>query len=87
MRALFHSINGRILLIPVVALIALMSVGAVSIHTIGNVILVEHQARARVVAEAATKIVESLEAKAVSGAIVGRRRPGGCEGSASRHPL
>jgi methyl-accepting chemotaxis protein len=69
MRALFHSINGRILLIPVVALIALMSVGAVSIHTIGNVILVEHQARARVVAEAATKIVEFFEAKAVSGAM------------------
>ena len=38
-----------------------------SVRTIGNVTLVEHQARARTVADAATKIVEAFEAKAAKG--------------------
>jgi methyl-accepting chemotaxis protein len=67
MRAAFHSINARILLIPVVALIALMLVGAAAIRVIADVTLAEHEARARVVAEAATKIVELFEAKAAKG--------------------
>lgn len=66
-RVLLHSINGRILLIPFVALIALISVGLVSVRNIGHVTLDEYQARARVITEAATKIVESYEAKAASG--------------------
>ena len=46
MRAAFDSINGRILLIPTVALIALIVVGFVAVRTIGNITLAEHQARA-----------------------------------------
>jgi len=41
----FHSINSRILLIPIIALIALIVAGLVSIQTIANVTLQEHQAR------------------------------------------
>ncbi|MGA3400760.1 MAG: methyl-accepting chemotaxis protein [Acetobacteraceae bacterium] len=67
MRAAFRSINGRITLIPTVALIALILVGFVAVRTIGNVTLVEREARARAVADAATKIVESFEAKAAKG--------------------
>ena len=69
MRAAFHGINGRILLIPIIAVLALTLVGVISIRTIGSVTVEEHQARARVVAEAATKIVELFEQKAASGAM------------------
>jgi methyl-accepting chemotaxis protein len=67
MRAALHSINGRILLIPLIALAALLVVGMVSIHIIANVTLVEHEARARVVTEAAAKIVEFYEGQAERG--------------------
>jgi methyl-accepting chemotaxis protein len=67
MRAVLHSINGRILLIPIIALAALLVVGLVSIRILANVTLAEHQARARVVTEAATKIVELYEDKAARG--------------------
>ncbi|HEY1933523.1 MAG TPA: cache domain-containing protein [Acetobacteraceae bacterium] len=67
MRAAFHSISGRILLIPTVALIALIVVGLVAVRTIGDITLTEHQARARAVVDAATKIVEAFEAKAANG--------------------
>jgi len=63
----FHSINSRILLIPIIALIALIVAGLVSIQTIANVTLQEHQARARAVADASTKIVEYYEGKAARG--------------------
>ena len=59
MRNAFHSINGRVLLIPVVALAALILAGAASVRTIADITLTEHQARARAVAEAASKIVEA----------------------------
>jgi methyl-accepting chemotaxis protein len=67
MRNPFHSINGRVLLIPVVALAALILAGAASVRTIADITLTEHQARARAVAEAASKIVEAYEAKAARG--------------------
>jgi methyl-accepting chemotaxis protein len=67
MRKAFHSINGRVLLIPVVALAALILAGAASVRTIADITLVEHQARARAVAQAASKIVEAYEAKAAKG--------------------
>jgi methyl-accepting chemotaxis protein len=63
----FHSINSRILLIPIIALLALIVAGLVSIRTIANVTLQEHQARARAVADASTKIVEYYEGKAARG--------------------
>ncbi len=67
MRATFHSINGRIFLIPMVALIALIVVGLVAVRTIGSITLTEHQERARAVVDAATTIVEAFEAKAAKG--------------------
>ncbi len=67
MPPIFNSINGRIALIPLVALISLIVVGVVAVRTIGSVTLVEHQARARAVVEAATTIVEAFEAKAAKG--------------------
>ena len=67
MRAALHSINGRIVLIPAVSLIALVLVGLLSIRTIATVTTEEHQARARVIVEAAVKIVESFEARAAKG--------------------
>jgi methyl-accepting chemotaxis protein len=62
-----HSINSRILFIPVIALAALIVAGVVSIRNIANVTLQEHQARARAVTEAAAKIVEAFEARAARG--------------------
>ncbi|MGE5159508.1 MAG: methyl-accepting chemotaxis protein, partial [Gemmatimonas sp.] len=67
MQNFFHSINSRILLIPVVTLLALIVTGLFSIRVIANVTLQEHQARARAVTDAATKIVEAFEAKAARG--------------------
>ncbi|WP_407177439.1 methyl-accepting chemotaxis protein [Bradyrhizobium sp. STM 3562] len=67
MQKFFRSISSRILLIPIVALLALIVTGLVSIRVIANVTLEEHQARARAVTDAATKIVEAFEAKAARG--------------------
>ncbi|WP_207455199.1 cache domain-containing protein [Azospirillum sp. SYSU D00513] len=67
MKAAFHSINGRILLLPAVASIALVLAGFLSIRMIGDITLSEHQARARVVTESAVKIVESFEGRAARG--------------------
>ena len=67
MKTIFYSINGRIFLIPIIALMALIVAGLASIHMIANITLQEHQARARAVTEAATKIVEFFENKASSG--------------------
>jgi methyl-accepting chemotaxis protein len=67
LRAIFYSINGRIFLIPIIALLALIVAGLASIHMIADITLQEHQARARAVTEAATKIVEFFENKASSG--------------------
>ena len=67
MRAAFHSINFRILIIPMVVLLALILAGAASIRTIADITLAEHEARARVIAEAATTIVEHFEAEAAKG--------------------
>src|SRR6185437_14544769 len=66
---MFYSINGRIFLIPIIALMALIVAGLASIHMIADITLQEHQARARAVTEAAAKIVEFFENKASSGEI------------------
>jgi hypothetical protein len=60
MRAAFGSINGCILRIPTVALIALIVVGLAAVRTIGTITRTEHQARARTVVEAATTIVKAF---------------------------
>jgi hypothetical protein len=39
MLARFRGIGGRLLLIPIVAVIALISVGAVAVQTVGSVML------------------------------------------------
>ncbi|HUJ98078.1 MAG TPA: cache domain-containing protein [Stellaceae bacterium] len=67
MRALFYSINGRLLVIPLIALIALSLAGIVAVRSIADVTLVEHEARARAVTESVAKIVEAFEQKAASG--------------------
>ena len=64
---IFRGINGRILLIPAIAVAALAAVGFVSVRVMGDVTLAEHQARARVVVEAAQKIMEEFAAKAARG--------------------
>jgi methyl-accepting chemotaxis protein len=69
MRALLHSINGRLLVIPLIALIALSLAGIAAVRIIADVTLVEHEARARAVTESVAKIVEAFEAKAASGAM------------------
>ncbi len=64
MRRLLRGINGLLLLLPLIGLLALTAVGAISIKTLNDVTLSEHQARARVVAEAASALVALFEAKA-----------------------
>lgn len=67
MQKVLHSVNGRILLLPVLALLALLIAGAFSVRSIGDVTLQEHQARARAVTSAAVKIVEMFESRAAKG--------------------
>jgi methyl-accepting chemotaxis protein len=67
MRAALYSINGRLLVIPLIALIALSLAGIAAVRIIADVTLVEHEARARAVTESAAKIVEGFEQKAASG--------------------
>jgi methyl-accepting chemotaxis protein len=67
LKAILYSINGRIFLIPIIALIALIVAGLASIHMISEITLQEHQARARAVTEAAAKVVELFENKASKG--------------------
>jgi hypothetical protein len=63
----FQSINSRILLLPVLSVIALFVAGGLSIISIGDITHEEHQARARAVTDAAVKIVEMFESKAATG--------------------
>jgi methyl-accepting chemotaxis protein len=67
MNKVLRGINARILMIPMIAVLALAAVGFVSVRTIADVTLTEHQARARVVVEAASKILDALAAKAAKG--------------------
>jgi len=67
MRAALYSINGRLLVIPLIALIALSLAGIAAVRIIADVTLVEHEARARAVTESVAKIVEAFEQKAASG--------------------
>lgn len=67
LQRLLHGINGRILLLPLLAVLALVIAGAASISSIGSITLEEHQARARAVTQAAVKIVELFETKAARG--------------------
>ena len=69
MRAALYSINGRLLVIPLIALIALSLAGIAAVRIIADVTLVEHEARARAVTESVAKIVEAFEQKAASGAM------------------
>ena len=67
MRHALRGINARILIVPLLAVAALAGVGFVSVHTIRDVTLAEHEARARVIVESAIKIVDDLAAKAARG--------------------
>ena len=67
MQKALQSINSRILLLPVLAVIALFVAGGLSIMSIGDITHEEHQARARAVTEAAVKIIEMFETKAAKG--------------------
>jgi methyl-accepting chemotaxis protein len=67
MLAHFRGINGRLLLIPLVAVLALIIVGVVAVHTVGSVMMDEREGRARVIVEAAKAIVEDFAQKASKG--------------------
>ena len=67
MLAQFRGIKGRLLLIPLVAVLALIAVGVVAVQTVGSVMMDERQARARVIVEAANAIVEDLAQRAAKG--------------------
>ncbi|MBY6263672.1 methyl-accepting chemotaxis protein [Azospirillum sp. 412522] len=67
MRSVIFGLNSRINLITGIALVGFAIVGALSIRTIGTVTGDERQARARVVVEAASKIVQFYEAKVARG--------------------
>lgn len=62
-----QSINSRILLLPILTVVALLVAGALSIISIADITREEHQARARSVVETAVKIVEMFERKAANG--------------------
>jgi methyl-accepting chemotaxis protein len=63
----FQSINSRILLLPILTVVALLVAGALSIMSIADITREEHQARARSVVEAAVKIIEMFESKSAKG--------------------
>jgi methyl-accepting chemotaxis protein len=67
MLAQFRGIKGRLLLIPLVGVLALVAVGVVAVQTVGSVMMDERQARARVIVEAANAIVEDLAQRAAKG--------------------
>ena len=67
MLAQFRGIKGRLLLIPLVGVLALIAVGAVAVQTVGSVMMDEREARARVIVEAANAIVEDLAQRAAKG--------------------
>jgi len=67
MLAQFRGIKGRLLLIPLVGVLALVAVGAVAVQTVGSVMMDEREARARVVVEAANAVVEDLAQRAAKG--------------------
>ncbi|CAO3440874.1 methyl-accepting chemotaxis protein [Azospirillum endophyticum] len=69
MRSVVFGLNSRINLITGIALIGFAIVGSLAVRTIGTVTGDEHQARARVVVEAASKIVQFYESKAAKGDI------------------
>ena len=67
MLARFRGINGRLFLIPLVGVLALVGVGVVAIQTAASVMLEEREARARVIVEAAQTIVDDLAQRAAKG--------------------
>jgi methyl-accepting chemotaxis protein len=67
MLAGFRGINSRLILIPMVVVLALVGVGVVVVHTVGSVMLDEREARARVIVEAAQSIVDDLAQRAAKG--------------------
>ena len=67
MLAGLRGINSRLLLIPVVAVVALIGVGVVVVHTVSSVMLDEREARARVIVEAVDSIIDDLAQRAAKG--------------------
>jgi methyl-accepting chemotaxis protein len=67
MLAQLRGIKGRLLLIPLVGVLALVAVGAVAVQTVGSVMMDEREARARVIVEAALTIVEDLAQRSARG--------------------
>jgi methyl-accepting chemotaxis protein len=66
-RSFIRGIKGRLLLIPLVAVLALIGVAVLSVQTIGSIMMAEREARARVIVEAGVSIVEDFEQRAAKG--------------------
>ena len=62
-----RGIRGRLLLLPLITVLALVGAGAMTARTLGTVMLEERQARARVAVEMVTSIIERFEQRAASG--------------------
>ena len=67
MMTMFGGIRGRLLLLPLIAVAALAGAGALTVTSLGTVMLEERQARARVAVESVVSIVERFEQRAASG--------------------
>jgi methyl-accepting chemotaxis protein len=62
-----RGIRGRLLLLPLITVLALVGAGAMTAKTLGTVMMEERQARARVAVEMVTSIIERFEQRAASG--------------------
>ncbi len=67
MTTFVSGIRGRVLLLPLVGVLALVVAGVVMVQSLGRVMLEERQARARVVVESLTTVVERFEQRAAAG--------------------
>ena len=62
-----RGIRGRLLLLPLITVLALVGAGAMTARSLGTVMMEERQARARVAVEMVTSIIERFEQRAASG--------------------
>ncbi|MBY6264343.1 HAMP domain-containing protein [Azospirillum sp. 412522] len=62
-----RGIRGRLLLLPLITVLALVGAGILTANTLGSVMMEERQARARVAVETVTSIIERLEQRASAG--------------------
>ncbi|GLR78784.1 chemotaxis protein [Azospirillum oryzae] len=62
-----RGIRGRLLLLPLITVLALVGAGAMTARSLGTVMMEERQARARIAVETVTSIIERLEQRAAAG--------------------